>query len=280
MKKNNILYLIIAFLSFSLKAQTIQVELKQKVRVKTVLDYEKVLAFNPDIANYDIIAGDLIYDNVKIRLGIWNENRNKKYNEIGSDFLIAGNYQDNSLSIEENISCVKIRDTNILQVKDKFFLIKYISEDGSKIVLNPTSNSLKATIKYIDELPNDSFTDFNGKKFNFTDFKRQEKYIYIHFWASWCSLCIPKLPYINLLQEKYSSKLIIVGFNGDNEDSAFKESMKKYKINWSQFKPNPLLSENLKHVGYPYSILADENGKIIKWHPSIEDVINVLEKKN
>jgi thiol-disulfide isomerase/thioredoxin len=268
---------VFILLSLYAKSQYIIVELKHKIRVKTDLDYEKVLELNPDIANFDIKAGDLVYENIKLRIGILNENRNHQYNEIDTDYLLVGDYLDASLYVIENISCVKIGKKNILQAKDKYFLITHIAEDGSKIVLQPTKNE-KATIKYIDELPENIFNDFKEKSFSFENFKNKGRYIYIYFWASWCSYCIPKISYINQLQEKYSSKLDIIGFNGDIDEATFQKAIKEYKIKWRQFKPNSMLSENLKHKGYPHSILANQDGKIIKWHASIDDVINILEK--
>jgi peroxiredoxin len=60
--------------------------------------------------------------------------------------------------------------------------------------------------------------NFEGQKFNGEEFELYEQkadYIFIDFWATWCSPCVEDLQYIQKLTEKTSNKLVVIGINRD-----------------------------------------------------------------
>ena len=68
---------------------TIVIKMQYKAKLKTNMSYDEISKLNPEILKFDIIAGDYFDSLCHFRLGIFNENRNKKYNEIDVDYLIS-----------------------------------------------------------------------------------------------------------------------------------------------------------------------------------------------
>lgn len=65
--------------------------------------------------------------------------------------------------------------------------------------------------------------------------KMRGKVVLIDFWASWCGPCMAELPNMKEAYAKYHDKgFEIIGVNLDQDMSALKEAVEKYKIPWRQ----------------------------------------------
>lgn len=74
------------------------------------------------------------------------------------------------------------------------------------------------------DFPDFSFTDFDGKKRRFSEFRG--KYVLLDVWGFWCGPCKRELPYIRESYRRFQNRnLQIVGLNTDENFTV--ESMKK-----------------------------------------------------
>ena len=119
-----------------------------------------------------------------------------------------------------------------------------------------------------------TYTDFEfqtvtGEKRSLSEFVGKSKYLLIEFWASWCGPCIEEIPHLKKVYEKYKGRgLEVVAISLDNQNDAWQKALKKVNAPWTQLcikeDNNTNLLYNTYHFsGIPYSILLDENGKII-----------------
>jgi len=153
------------------------------------------------------------------------------------------------------------------------------------------SESGKSLLSELNKLqllkPGNVFEDFtikngHGKKFKFNSLK--SKYVLINFWASWCGPCRVKHPY---LREAYlktkEAGLEIVSISLDDDRQKWLEAIKKDKldewINVSDLKgiTSPIATKyNIN--GIPFSVLLDENRKIILVNPSYYQIIDFFQQ--
>jgi thiol-disulfide isomerase/thioredoxin len=124
--------------------------------------------------------------------------------------------------------------------------------------------------------PGNVFEDFtmkndHSRKFKFSSLK--SKYVLIDFWASWCGPCRGNHPY---LREAYlktkSAGLEIISISLDEDRKKWLEAIKQDKLEWLNVSElngrNNTIALKYKITGIPFSVLLDENRKIVLVNPS------------
>lgn len=121
------------------------------------------------------------------------------------------------------------------------------------------------------ELPSLSIQDIYGKKVDVADFGSNGKMTVLSFWATWCSPCKKELNNISYLyedwQDDYNMELVAISI-----DDARNSSKVKAYVNGQGWDYEVLLdfNEDLKRLlsfqTVPYTVLVDEDGKIVYSH--------------
>ncbi len=125
-------------------------------------------------------------------------------------------------------------------------------------------------------LPNVTLTDVNGKKVNVQDLGKTGKITVIDFWATWCVPCKKALNNISEVyedwQKKYNVNLVAVSI----DDSRSAPKVKPY-VDGQRWTYDVLLDVNqdlkrqLNIQTVPFTLVLDQNGKIIYEHSGYTD---------
>lgn len=102
----------------------------------------------------------------------------------------------------------------------------------------------------------------------------------LNFWASWCAPCRHENKILiehQKLLEKKSIAIISVSLDEDKGD--WLKAIQKDKLNWPQLSElkggfNSELAQKLKITGIPYTLLVDENLKIIS--TNFQDILSIV----
>ena len=131
-----------------------------------------------------------------------------------------------------------------------------------------------------------TFKDINDKDVSFFDFKG--KYVYIDFWATWCSPCKREIPALKKLEKDLHKKDIVfvsISMDKPKAHNKWKEFVKKEGLTGVQLFAtdafNTPIAKDYKINSIPRFIIFDKEGKIVDAdakRPSNPELKNELEE--
>lgn len=218
----------------------------------------------------NIHVGDFVYKGDSIRVGLMDWNVNGKYTDIAEDRLVAGTYGGSITGTEESEGAVIIDSIIYFQAGKYAFQVVKMSDNGRTMEIRPVlADKIKQHIKVGEPLPDYTLELMDGK----TSTKKLldgHKYLYLSFWATWCSGCRQEIDDLKKLYSGYSDKVALVSLNYNEDDKKIKLFLEKNSISW----PNGIASQEIINDllirGLPRNILIDSTGKIVEMnmHPS------------
>lgn len=141
-------------------------------------------------------------------------------------------------------------------------------------------------IRYYQIGAAENFTlpDIDGETITLSDSKG--KWVFLHFWASWCGPCKKEMPTINKLAAKINAdKLDIIMINtAENEDTIFTFLAEIEMDVPAYMDRDGAVTEHWKPRGLPTTFLIDKTGHVRyqaiggrEWHtPAYIDFLNKL----
>jgi len=142
-----------------------------------------------------------------------------------------------------------------------------ISKNQVIVKLNQQNDYKRAELWHGKEFPQFSFTDFEGKKRNFSEFRG--KYVLLDIWGFWCPACRDELPYLREANRRYQSRgLVVLGLNTDEDYTidSMKNGLNKAGMNWTHAQFTSVidfLRVNLRVHSFPTTFLISPEGKIL-----------------
>jgi len=153
-----------------------------------------------------------------------------------------------SLNVEQLENLIGILPLNMKQSPEGEMLAAYIR--GVK------HSTLGKSVK------NFVLNDQNGKPVSFDQFKG--KYLWIDFWASWCSPCKQAFPHMQEIYAKYKDKNFeILGISTDAKIDPWLKILGTIKNPWPQVWDNKNIMSEFAVTGFPTSFLISPEGKIL-----------------
>lgn len=109
--------------------------------------------------------------------------------------------------------------------------------------------------------PEFSLLDKTGKQINLSDFRG--KFVYLDFWATWCTPCLQEMKLIPNLKKKYGDKIVFVSISTDEDTLAVKKFLAKNpKYDWVllHYGQNKQVKEDYEIKSIPMCFLINPSG--------------------
>lgn len=136
----------------------------------------------------------------------------------------------------------------------------------------------RSILNYLNVLVAKTKTEIgaHAPSFNVTDNKNQQltnatfkgKYVFIDFWASWCSPCREESPYLGETYKKLADKgLEMMSVSVDVDKQSWEEAIMKDKLSWLQVcdlkGTDSKIARDFGIVSIPSNFLINKEGKIV-----------------
>ena len=106
-----------------------------------------------------------------------------------------------------------------------------------------------------------SLKDKTGKQINLSDF--DGKYVYLDFWATWCSPCLQELKLMVELQKKYGDKIVFISITTDEDSTLLKKFLlKNPKYDWLFLQGDAHVKADYEIQSIPSYFLINTFGKL------------------
>lgn len=129
------------------------------------------------------------------------------------------------------------------------------------------------------------FTDFEmtseeGEVKKLSEFKTQDKYFLVDFFASWCPPCKASMPILSEINKEFSKKVDIVSISVSDKFDDFKNIVEELNVNWAHFHDaNNVGAQTYGISGIPTFILFNPEGEIIARTHDVKEVQNLLREQ-
>jgi cytochrome c biogenesis protein CcmG/thiol:disulfide interchange protein DsbE len=99
------------------------------------------------------------------------------------------------------------------------------------------------------------------------------KVVLLDFWASWCGPCRQSFPWMNELQRRYGSDLVVLAVNVDQDRALAEQFLKTTPAAFRvEYDPDGKLATQFEVTSMPTSFVIDRKGQVREQHKGFRTV--------
>jgi peroxiredoxin len=157
--------------------------------------------------------------------------------------------------------------TNQFNAKSIIFILKQVAQHSVYSQHKVIAENLIYTLTRFEpgkKAPDFELQDVNGQKVSLEQFKG--KYVYLSFWATWCTSCVNDMRLLKAMKEKYQNNIVFISISTDKKTSDFQSFVKKNNFDWPilHYSAQKKVVEDYEARGLPVYYLISPDGRFVE----------------
>lgn len=114
-----------------------------------------------------------------------------------------------------------------------------------------------------DSAPSFSITSDSGKAITQANFGG--KVLILNFWATWCAPCVQEIPSLNVLQNRFRDRgLVVLGVSVDKDEAAYRQFVSRFRLSFLTARdPEQKINNDYGSVQFPETYIINSEGKVV-----------------
>jgi peroxiredoxin len=179
-------------------------------------------------------AGEIALRDTTHHIGIFDENADGRFDDLGSVMLVID--VDGDGKLDGSLDSAELYEASEpFNVAGTTYEVMHISAMGDEIALSVADTTVPAKQFISPGHPAPEFTmeNLEGAQVRLSDYRGQV--VLLDFWATWCNPCIIELPNVLQTYREYKEKgFRIIGLSLDENRGQLADFVKGRKVPWPQ----------------------------------------------
>lgn len=214
-----------------------------------------------------IWGGDVKLGDFSCRIGLYDQNQNQRFDDIGEDILLLAPFGAQQVTLFPHATAEYLKEDFVLNIRGTYWELVGLDSAGRWLELREKKDQpARADVQFTDVLPDLPLTMLSGDTTHYHDFLEKGKWLYVEVWSSWHQYSFESTPILKKTFHKHKDKLNVLSliYNEVDYDRVYRNN-KKHGVDWPQAIYSLEAGSALLHLGWvPYGVLFSDEGKMIK----------------
>ena len=205
------------------------------------------------------------------KVGLYDYNCNGLFNDLGQDRILIGNFEEDIISDKLEKGAIEYSEKVQIPIAGEIYEVVEIEATGKYLKLIKSNKVYHKPLGIGDNVGDIKIELISGQTIKINELQKENKFILLDFWGSWCRGCTQQLPDLKRLANN-SNKIQVIGLNYGDNLSTIKNHLSKHDILWENGIANDEIMNKLRIDGFPNYLLIDKNGNIVIMNGTIAEI--------
>ena len=214
-------------------------------------------------------------NNNPLKIGLYDYNCNGLFDDIEKDRIMIGDNGKSTISKRLQKGAITYTNNTLISIMGITYEVIEIETSGKYIKIVKSKKIYHKPIGIGDNISDLKIELVSGEIITIKDLLKENSFLLLDFWGSWCKGCTQQLPELKNLA-RASRNMEVIGINYGDDLNEIERYLVKHDIKWKNGKASEAIIKKLRVDGFPNYLLIDQDGNILIMDGTIEEIRHQL----
>ena len=214
-------------------------------------------------------------NNKPLKIGLYDYNCNGLFDNIEKDRIMIGDNGKNKISGRLQKGAITFTKNTLISIMGITYEVIEIETSGKYIKIIKSQKIYNKPVGIGDNVSDLKIELISGEIITIKDLLKENSFLLLDFWGSWCKGCTQQLPELKNLALA-SRNMEVIGINSGDDLNEIERYLLKHDIKWKNGRANEAMMKKLRVDGFPNYLLIGQDGNIIIMGGTIKEISHQL----